>query len=384
MARKTNIAINGSRYYRMTSVVGRDGNGKIIRKQFYGKDKSDAEKKKNEYLNGIKNGLNVNFQDISLGKLMHLWLFEVMKSKIKPSTFERYEGIYRNYIKNDSIYGSKLYNLQSIQLQRYYNLLYKSGKSSNVIKNLNKLLKEFFNYAVDEGYISRNPCSRLTIPGLKDVKKEEIHVFSDEDIRKFEDVLINHRLRALFLLALGTGLRQGELLGLKWDDIDFNKSELHVKRAIKQVSLINEDGSREFKAIEQIPKSKNSVRVVAIPSKLIPILNEHKKNQQEEKQSTGVDYFDNNFVFATPTGKTIYARNLTKMYKRLLKKANVPYHKFHCLRHTYATKLFERKARPETVQKLLGHSSISTTADIYTHVMPKQKTDAAEMLNDLF
>lgn len=383
MARKTNIEINGTKYYRMTAVVGRDGNGKIIRKQFYGKDKSDAEKKKNEYLNGIKNGLNVNFQDVTLGKLMHLWLFEVMKSKIKPATFERYEGIYRNYVKSDSIYGSKLCNIQSIQLQRYYNLLYKSAKSSNVIKNLNKLLKEFFNYAIDEGYLNRNPCARLTIPGLKDVKKEEVQVFSDEEIHRFESILINHRLRALFLMALGTGLRQGELLGLKWSDIDFEKKEVHVKRAIKQVSLINDDGSREFKAIEQIPKSKNSVRTVAIPSKLIPILEEHKSKQQEEK-STNVGYIDNNFVFATPTGKNIYARNLTKMYRRLLKKANVPYRKFHCLRHTYATKLFERKARPETVQKLLGHSSISTTADIYTHVMPKQKTDAAETLNDLF
>ena len=129
MARKTNIEINGTKYYRMTAVVGRDGNGKIIRKQFYGKDKSDAEKKKNEYLNGIKNGLNVNFQDVTLGKLMHLWLFEVMKSKIKPATFERYEGIYRNYVKSDSIYGSKLCNIQSIQLQRYYNLLYNPNTS---------------------------------------------------------------------------------------------------------------------------------------------------------------------------------------------------------------------------------------------------------------
>lgn len=383
MARKINIKINGSEYYRVTAVVGRDGNGKIIRKQFYGKDKSDAENKKNEYLNGIKNGLTVDFQDVSLGKLMHLWLFEVMKTKIKPATFERYEGIYRNYIKNNSIYGSKLCTLQSIQLQRYYNKLYKSGRSSNVIKNLNKLLKEFFNYAIDEGYLNRNPCARLSIPGLKDVKKKEIDVFLDEEIHKFESVLANHRLESLFLLAIGTGLRQGELLGLKWSDIDFDKKELHVKRAIKQVSLINEDDTREFKAIEQAPKSKNSIRTVPIPSKIIPILKTHQLEQKKEKVAA-LNYIESDFVFTTNTGKIIYARNLTKMYRRLLKKADIPYRKFHCLRHTYATKLFERNARPETVQKLLGHSSISTTIDIYTHIMPKQKTDAAETLNDLF
>lgn len=384
MARKTNIKINGSQYYRVTAVVGRDGNGKIIRKQFYGKDKSDAENKKNEYLNGIKNGLNVNFQDVSLGDLLHLWLFEVMKEQLKPSTFERYEGIYRNYIKNNNIYGIKICNLQSIQLQRYYNRLYKSGKSSNVIKNLNKLLREFFNYALDEGYTNRNPCSRLSIPGKKDIQKEEIQVFTDDEIHKFEKSLNGNRLKALFLLDIGTGLRQGELLALKWDDIDIDKMELHVKSSLKKVSIIESDDVRSYKTIEQTPKSQSSIRTVPIPSTLIPILKKHKLQQEKEKLAADESFNNNNFVFTTSTGCTIDSRNLIRAYSRALKKANIPYRKFHSLRHTYATKLFERNNRLETVQKLLGHSSISITADIYTHVMPSQKTNTAETLNDLF
>lgn len=214
---------------------------------------------------------------------MHLWLFEVAKIKVKPSTFERYEGIFRNYIKNNSIYVSKLCNLQSIQIQRYYNKLYKSSKSSSIIKNLNKLLREFFNYAISEGYLNRNPCTGLSIPGLKDVKKEEIQVFTDDEIHKFENALNEHRLKALFLLVLGTGLRQGELLGLKWSDINLDKKELHVERSIKQVSLIDDDGTRKFKIIEQTPKSKNSIRTVPIPSKIIPVFKKHNCSKRKKR-----------------------------------------------------------------------------------------------------
>nr|WP_242834310.1 site-specific integrase [Clostridium pasteurianum] len=186
------------------------------------------------------------------------------------------------------------------------------------------------------------------------------------------------------LLALGTGLREGELLGLKWTDIDFENKQLKVERSVKQVYIIAADGSKEFKTIEQLPKSKTSIRSVPIPSTLIHVLKEHKTMQKCEKLKAGASYIDNNYVFSTDLGKVINARNLTRSYERLLKKANIPYRKFHSLKHTYATKLFERKEPLKTVQILLGHSDISTTSNIYTHVMPKEKVNAAEKLNDLF
>lgn len=390
MARKTNYNKNGNEYYRVTATIGRDANGKLIRKEFYGKSKKEAEDKRDEYLNGIKNGLNIDYANISLGELMHLWLFEIIRisSKIKPSTFQRYEGIYRNYILNSEIYGMKLCDLKAIQIQRYYNKLYESGKSSSIIKNLNKLLKTFLNYAVAEGYLLKNPCSNsnIVIPKDNEFKKNEdkIEVFSNEEINILKINLENHRLKALILLALGTGLREGELLGLKWSDIDFINKELKVQRSIKQVSIINSDGSREYKTIIQTPKSKNSIRTVPIPSSLIPILKEQDLQQKQDRLKFGASYANNDFVFTTETGNLIDARNLLRSYKRLLKKAGIPYKKFHALRHTYATKLFEANVPLKTVQTLLGHSDISITANIYTHVMPKEKIEAAEKLNNLF
>ncbi len=388
MARKINTKINGSEYFRVTATVGRDCDGKVIRKQFYGNGRADAEAKRDEYLDNIKNGLNVNYEYMTLGQLMHTWLFEVVRisNGIKPSSFERYEGIYRNYVKNSDIYGVKISLIKSILLQRYYNKLYDNGKSSNVIKNLNKLLKSFFNYAVDERYIIRNPCigKKIVIPGESEKTDTEVEVFTNEEIKLLFTTLENHRLKALILLALGTGLRQGELLGLKWSDIDLKNKELKVQRSIKQVYIISGDETKEYKTIEQTPKSKNSIRSVPIPSTLIPILEKHAIEQKTEKLKAGSSYIESEYIFTTELGNTINARNLTRSYKRLLKKAKIKYKKFHSLRHTYATKLFERDEPIKTVQMLLGHSDISITSNIYTHVMPEKKINAAEKLNDLF
>lgn len=388
MATKINCNKNGKDYYRVSISLGRGSDGKTIRKEFYGKGKKEAEEKRDEYLLGIKNGLNKDFNKISLGELIHTWLFEMVRvsNRIKPSTFQRYEGIYRNYIENSQIYGLSLVNIKSLHIQRYYNILNKNDKSSNVIYNLNKLLRNFFNYAVDEHYMISNPCSgkKVSIPGIVEKKEKEIKVFTEDEIKLFKVVLQDHRLKVLFLLDFATGLRLGELLGLKWSDIELDKCLLHVNRNIKQVNIISEDGSKEYKTIEQIPKTKKSLRTIPIPENMISLLKEHLNQQKCERIKAGPAYTKSDYVFTTELGKIIIARNLTKTYKRLLDKSKIEYKNFHSIRHTYATKLFEAGEDLKTVSELLGHSNISTTANIYTHVSENKKYSAAEKINYLF
>lgn len=386
MARKTNYEKNGNEYFRVTASIGRDADGKLIRKEFYGKSKKEAEAKRDEYLNGIRQGLNIDYKNVILGDLLHTWLFEVVKVNVKPTSFERYEGIYRNYIKESEIYGIKLNELKSIQIQRFYNQLFESGSSNSSIKYLNKLLKSFFNYAVDENYILKNPCAgkKIIIPGEKEKKNEPIEVFSNDEIKILINSLEGHRLKCLILMAIGTGLRQGELLALKWSDLGPNYSELTVNKTIKKVKIIKDDETFKKDTIIQTPKSQYSNRTIPIPSGLVPILKEHETKQKRDKVKAGPSYIDKDFIFATEMGTPIDAKNLFKSYKSLLAKAKIPHRKFHSLRHTYATKLFEAGVPLKTVQMLLGHSDISITANIYTHVIPKEKTDAAEKLNILF
>jgi integrase len=387
VARKINTEINGSKYFRVTATIGRNSEGKLIRKQFYGISQKDAENKRDEYLNNIKNGLNIKYDNSYLGEIMHLWLFEVIKMKVKPTSFERYEGIFRNYIKSSDLYGIKMNKLTTLQIQRFYNNLYeKDKKTSASIKYLNKLLKSFLSYAVEEGYILRNPCnSKIIIPGAKDRVEAEIEIFTPEEIKTLRQSLKGHDLECLILLALGTGLRQGELLALTWDDIDLKNNEIDVTKTIKRTKIFDNDGNlKGHEIIIQPPKSKSSIRVVPIPSNLIKILKSHELKQKKNKIKFGDIYSKDNLVFATETGNSLSTKNIFMSYKNLLIKAKISHKKFHALRHTYATQLFEKGEPLKTVQTLLGHGDISITSNIYTHVMPKQKSNAAEKLNDLF
>lgn len=388
MATKTNCIRNGKKYYRLRVDLGRDSDGNRIRKTFYGKSKKDAEDKLQEYKNGLNSGLSNDYDKLTLGNVCKTMAIWKIKNTVKPSTFERYEGVYRIYIKSSPLYPVKLKELKSLDIQRYYNDLFNSGKSTSIIKNLDKLLKSFFNYCIDEGYIVRNYCigKSITIPESNSVnenKKDDITVFTVDEQNQFINAVQDHRLKALFLLDLGTGLREGEILGLKWSDIDFENCTLSVKRAIKGVTLI-EGTKRNYHLIEQTPKTKNSIRTIPFPENLIPILEKHQLQQKEEKIKAGPAYTKNDYVFCTELGLPIDPRNLRRSYERVLKNNNIPYKKFHSLRHTFATRLFENNVPLKTVQMLLGHSNINITANIYTHVMPPEKFKAIDKINSIF
>lgn len=184
-----------------------------------------------------------------------------------------------------------------------------------------------------------------------------------------------------FSLALGSGLRIGELLGLKWNDINFENKELKISRSIKRVKCFDENSDTKTKIIEQLPKTKYSIRTIPLPEVIINELKRHKNIILKERLKAGEIYKDNDLVFPNEIGGYIDARNLTKRYKRVLSRANIPYRKFHALRHTYATRLFENGVSLKVIQVLLGHSSMEITANIYTHVLPDEKVRAVDVLD---
>ncbi|QXE18720.1 site-specific integrase [Clostridium sp. 001] len=370
--------------WRTTITIGHDDTGKLVRKQFYGKTKLETIKKKDEYMNKSAAGLLPCDEKITLQEWIKIWLYEYRINDLRPSTLERYCGIYKIYILNSPIGLKKLKDLKTANLQAYYNILIQEKhKTPNVIKNLNKLLKTGLNQAVKEHYIIINPCNSVTLPKLP--PKKEIQIFTVEEEKKFIKSLSSHRNRALFMLALGTGLRQGEILALRWSDINLEENELKVQRTFKRVQLINRDNSKnKTELIVQEPKTKNSKRTIPIPSAIAAELKRHKIRQAEEKLKAGDIYVDNDLVFPNAIGEPTDAKNITRSYKRALKRADISYKNFHAMRHTYATRLFEADIPLKTVQELLGHADISTTANVYTHVLPRQKIKAVDRLNDLF
>lgn len=316
------------------------------------------------------------------------WLFDVHFIDVKPSTKERYEGIYRNYIKNSVLSRIKIKDLTSKDIQNYYNALIRKGKTVNSIKNLNKIIAPCVRYAYNNDKIIKDFSKSVVLPKeseeIKLNKINEVQPFSLEEQKKFVHVIEGHDLEMLLITALNTGLRQGELLALTWDDFNFDNNTVRVNKTVKYISDVSKEGRGKCNIIVQTPKSEASNRTISIPELLTKKLKRYHLQQKKLQLKMASSYNDNNLVFCNNTGGYLDVSNVRKRYKKILADNGFKDKKFHDLRHTYATRLFELKEEPKTVQSLLGHSNISITLDTYTHVLESMKVKAATKLNDLY
>jgi len=385
MAVKTNCIKNGKKYYRLAITLGRNSEGKLIRKEFYGKSKSESEEMRDIYLNKINSGMKKDFDKFYVGKTIHNWLIEVVKLSTKPSTFDRYYGIYKNYIEDTTISFLKLNDIHPTDIQKYYNVLKKKGKSSSVIFNLNKLLKSFFNYAVLQDYIIKNPCmgNKVIIPGNLRQEKKDITIFNDDELKLILNAPEDSLIKFIALVCICTGMRRGECMGLKWNDLDYKGDEIHIRRAAKTVATYDEDMIKHYAPTIQTTKTYDSERDIPFPSSLKNILKDIKEKQDIQKKKVGDSYIDNDYIFCNEIGALIDDSNLSRSFSRFLKRIGVTYKNIHCLRHTYATKQFENDIPLKTVSELLGHSTTKMTSDTYTHVLKKHKARSIDILYTL-
>lgn len=249
-----------------------------------------------------------------------------------------------------------------------------NGKSESQIKNLHKLLNKLFKYAETEGYVIKNPLSGLKPPKghEEDIEEEDkvVETFSNDEVNKLLDSLENVKLRYIIIFALLTGCRQGEILALEKKDI---KSDIiKINKSVRKVKVFDNEETFNHEIKVTKPKTKNSRRDIPITPKLHLELKKLEKLVAEERLKLGPAYEVNGLVFPSLTGTHIDAKNLRRSWERAIDKAGIPQRKFHALRHTYATRLFENGTSILTVSRLLGHSSIRTT-EIYTHVLEDVK-----------
>jgi integrase len=288
-------------------------------------------------------------------------------------------------LKIGNLSALKVYDIKPLTLQRLYNDMDKMGLKKTVIPRVNRLLCAFFNYALLQGYIVKNPTYKLTIPTKKEYESSArcVAPFTNEEI----NLIINNAkglYKFLFKLAFATGLRRGELLGLKVKDLDLINNEIHVVHALKDVKSFEDSNKYVYKRVLEQPKTKSSIRIVPIPSAIISDLKKYLNEQKEKCMSLGQPYNDECFLFTNKFGRTINSSILQKAWIYTLEHAGVERRVFHNTRHTYATKLFEQGVPLKTVQVLLGHANIAITSAIYTHVMPREKEMAVDRLNFIF
>lgn len=378
------IAFYSSRNcYRGQLTIGTDENGKVKRKSFYGKTKKEVKEKMDNYklLNPI-GAAAIN--EYTVATWFKYWLWNIKKRDIKPTTFARYESVYRTHIEGSEIANIPLYKLKLNNLQAYYNKLLDNGTTIETVKQINTKLKTCLDSAEKNNYIEKNYCKLVELP--TNTKEQKIEIFSLDQEKQFIETIKGHKLELLFLTALYTGLRIGEISGLKWSDIDFDKHRLTVNRTVSRVALFDKDGKRHYEMIEQTPKTSNGFRTVPIYPIIFDRLLEHKK-QQDAIKSEIPSFNEYDLIFCDKKGYYINPNSIMGTLDRMQRDMNISKENrisFHGLRKTFATRLFERNISPKTVQSLLGHSDISITLNIYTQVMDNIKVEAINELENLF
>lgn len=372
MASKPNSIKNGIAYYRVQKTIA----GKKV--DFYGKNKSEVNRKIKEYEAAVDSGLDLDLSKQPLERAMRTWLFEVKRvdRKVRASSFARYEGVFRNHIAGTDFSRIAVKDMKALQLQTGLNAMDRAGINTTPVV---KVLKMFFRYAVEQGYTIKNPCIGLVIPGSGGRSMtNEIEIFTNEEIARMLATATGN-LRLILQLALGTGLRRGELLALRWEDI--TPDEVTVHSSLATPTLIEADGSRRRESVVWDTKTKSSRRNVPIPSTLRAEIRRHQREQAEHYLRHGLGRPE--YLFTTATGQLYDSSNFTSLYNRFLKRAGVTHKKFHALRHTYASKLVMAGVPLAVVKDLMGHSDIEMTM-IYTHVDGAIKKQAVQVLDLLF
>jgi integrase len=239
------------------------------------------------------------------------------------------------------------------------------------VHKLHVVLHKALKAAVSDGLIPRNVTAGLKLPRIT---REEIDPLDPEQTRCLLEAAKGDRLEALYVLALNTGMRQGELLALKWDDVDLARGVLRVRRTLTH-------SGKAFVLGE--PKTKKSRRTIRLTAAAVEALRAHLSRQLEEMERVGSLYEPGGLIFATETGTIINPSNLrNRSFKRLLKRAGLRPIRFHDLRHTCATLLLSCNVNPKIVSEMLGHSSIAITLDTYSHVLPTMQENAIRALED--
>ena len=369
-------------YWKAQITVGVDpATGKQKKRQFSGKTRGEVAKKLTAALNGLQTGTYTEPTLLTLEKWLNDWLTG-RKPHIAENTYSGYENAIRCHL-SPTLGKIKLKDLKTRDIQTLLNSKLENGRVNGkgglcprTVKYIYDTLNTALLQAVKERIIPYNIADAVEIP--KQTKREmttmtgaEIEVFF-ETVRNYQ---LNHHhtspLFAAFYLDLSTGIRRGELLGLHWQEVDFEKKRVMIKTQLLR-------GKKRLYFSE--PKTAKSKRTISINDSTIEILRDHKRRQNELRLSLGESYQDNGLVFCTDEGQPIDPRNFTRHFETLLGKAGLTHYRFHDVRHTFATIGLENGISPKTLQEMLGHSTFKTTMDTYSHVTPAmQKEEAATM-----
>ena len=353
-------------------VVGQDPvTGKMISRNVLGKTQAQVKEKLRTAIENSKRLDYTQTGKYTVGQWMDEWFEAYAKVKVRPSSHQTYKGYIENHIK-PNIGDIPIEKLTSLQLQKFYRLLLTEGRvpriesekqprglSAKTVRNINQVISSAMDMAVRHKLILTNPTEGCELPK---VEHREMKTLPAEQLGAFLREAKESGVYELYYMDLATGLRRGELLGLKWEDVDLQNGIIHVRRQVARV-----DGE-----VKELPlKTKNSYRNISISQNAVAMLTEMEAHRSSD------------YVFPSSTGGPISPDSVNNMLHRVLKRAGLPSIRFHDLRHTFATLALQNSVDIKTVSGMLGHFSAGFTLDTYAHVTTSAQKEAARTMGNV-
>lgn len=343
-------------------------------RSFYGKTQAEAMRKRDEARMRLS-GLAFDADTLTFGEYLGRWLKDSVRGSVRETTFDNYETLVRRHLV-PALGSLKLSKLRAAHLQGLYRAKLEEGLTPGRVRLIHAVASRALNQAVKWQLLPSNPAKATDPPRPKD---KEIHPLSREVVGRVLEEVSRDRLGALFVLAVFTGLRAGELLGLKWEDLNLEEGEARIERqAVKPKSGLR------FGPL----KRDAGRRTIELPAVVVQALRHHRKQQLAEKlKAPSSAWRDLGLVFCRDDGSMLDPQEQTRRFLRpLLERCGIDAKDatFHGLRHTFATLMFLNDEHPKVVQQALGHARISETLDRYSHYIPAKQKQAAARLGEMF
>lgn len=315
-------------------------------------------------------GLPIPPSRLTVGQMLDQWLAEAVKPKVRASTYRRHADIVCVHLK-PTLGHIRLAKLTPAQVQALINAKLAAGSSPRTVQYIRGILRAALGRAMRWGLIGINVAALTDPPRLQ---KHQVAAVSPSDARALLSAIANHRLASLFITALATGMRQGELLGVRWADIDSDAGTLRVSGNLQRVE-------GEYVLLE--PKTAKSRRTVMLPEVAVTALRARRTQESVERLAAGPLWQNPmGLVFTTPLGKPMHGPTVTRQFQAALEAEKLPRQRFHDLRHGTASLLLAQGVPLKVVQEALGHATIAVTADVYAHLLPELQKDAANRMDD--
>ena len=345
-------------------------NGKS--RSIYGRTQSDVRKKLTEVRNDLDNDEYLEPNDTTLKEWLELWQDEYLED-VKQSTADRYKSCIRIHI-IPALGDTRLMDLRASTIQKFLNQCKKvDGLSEKSVKNIRLVLHKALEQAIEDEQIKKNPCDRAKVPSYDDPPKE-MRPLKDHEVPMFLQAIKGHQFESLFYVALFTGMRESELIGLTWDCIDFQHGTIHIYRQLRKTR--EKKGSYVFTSL----KNKQT-RTFSPPQNVLDVLKKVKIRQAELRLKAGSSWSNpDDLVFTNDLGKHVATFTVYKYFKEVVTQIGLPEMRFHDLRHGYATLALQNGVDVKTVSNNLGHSTTAFTMDKYGHVTETMMKDSADKM----